>query len=1126
MSHLSRRTFLKLSAGTLAAVSAASVLDLAFLEEVPDIANPLESYPDRDWEKVYLDQYHYDESFTFICAPNDTHNCRLRAFVRNGIITRMEQAYDAGEVGDLYGNKLTPIWNPRGCLKGMTYVRRIYGPYRVKEPTIRKGWKEWADAGFPADEGGLPPRQYFRRGEDAWLQVSWDEANDYIARGLLHIADKYTGEEGHALLRAQGYPEPMIEATHGAGTQVLKIRPGMSLHGALRLQALKRFSNMLAMYDARQRGVDPEEALGARSWTNYDWHGDLPPGHPMVTGVQTHDDDHNNFRHTKLFIMQGVNFVENKMADAHWWIETMERGGKIVVIAPEYSPASTKADYWITLRPGTDPALILGVTNILIQEKLYDEPFVKKFTDFPLLVRLDTLKLLRASDIVPGYKNAELKGYSVTTQKIDPKLREKWGDFVVWDAARDRPHVITREHVGDELDVDPALEGSFNVRTVDGKPVQVKTVFQLYKELCAEYDLDTTFEITGSPKDLIQRLANDLATIKPACVHTGEGVNHYFHCDITTRGTFLWMALTGNLGQPGSGVGHWAGNYKFSVFNGLPAYNTEDPFQMNLDEEADGQEIAVKKHYKPENVAYWNYEDRPLIVNGKMFTGKTHMPTPTKLHWTANVNLLNNAKWAYNMAANVDPKVEMIIINEMEWTASCEFGDIVLPVESWAELSLPEMTASCSNPFLQTWKGGIDPLFNSRNDATIMADVAERISELTGDGRFRDFFKFILEDKAEVYLQRILDAGSTTRGYKIKELLDQDCASLMLFRTYPRIPGWEQINESKPFYNKTGRIEFYRDEDEFIEYGENMIVHREPVEATPYLPNVIVARHDAIRPNDYGISPASIDADERSVRNIKMPWSEAKNSVNPLWEQGFRYYCLTPKSRHTNHSSWAVTDWNWIWSSNFGDPYRRDKRAAGVGEHQMHINPEDARELGIEDGDYVYVDANPEDRPYKGWKEDDPFYHVSRLMLRVKYNPAYPRGVTMMKHSAFMATPKSVRAHETRKDGRALSEDTGYQSSFRYGSQQSITRGWLQPTMMTDSLVRKNVVGQVIGEGYEEDTHSPNTCPKETLVRITKAEDGGLGGKGRWQPANSGFCPGNESEAMVKYLAGGYVEVE
>jgi nitrate reductase alpha subunit len=219
-----------------------------------------------------------------------------------------------------------------------------------------------------------------------------------------------------------------------------------------------------------------------------------------------------------------------------------------------------------------------------------------------------------------------------------------------------------------------------------------------------------------------------------------------------------------------------------------------------------------------------------------------------------------------------------------------------------------------------------------------------------------------------------------------------------------------------------------------------------------------------------------------------------------------------------------VTDWNFIWNNNFGDPHRVDRRMPGVGEHQININPEDAKALGINDGDYVYVDANPEDRPYRGWKPDDPFYKVSRLMLRAKYNPSYPRGVTMMKHSAFMSSPKSVRAHETRPDGRAVSEDTGYQSSFRYGSQQSITRGYLQPTQMTDSLVRKNVVGQVIGEGYEEDTHSPNTCPKETLVRITKAEDGGLGGRGAWAPATSGFTPGNENEAMNRYLAGGFLQ--
>lgn len=98
------------------------------------------------------------------------------------------------------------------------------------------------------------------------------------------------------------------------------------------------------------------------------------------------------------------------------------------------------------------------------------------------------------------------------------------------------------------------------------------------------------------------------------------------------------------------------------------------------------------------------------------------------------------------------------------------------------------------------------------------------------------------------------------------------------------------------------------------------------------------------------------------------------------------------------------------------------------------MHPQAAKGLGIEDGDYVYVDANPADRPYRGWKPDDPFYKVSRLMLRVKYNPAYPYHIIMLKHGPFMATEKSVRAHETRPDGLAKPEGTGYQANLRYGS--------------------------------------------------------------------------------------------
>ena len=145
-----RRRFLKTTAAAgTAAAFAKNGLALNMLQPVVDIDNPLQSYPPRDWEKIYRDQYRYDNTFTFVCSPNDTHACRLKAFVRNGVVMRIEQNYDVKDYSDLYGNKATPNWHPRGCLKGYTFHRRVYGPYRLKYPIVRKGWKQWADDGFP-----------------------------------------------------------------------------------------------------------------------------------------------------------------------------------------------------------------------------------------------------------------------------------------------------------------------------------------------------------------------------------------------------------------------------------------------------------------------------------------------------------------------------------------------------------------------------------------------------------------------------------------------------------------------------------------------------------------------------------------------------------------------------------------------------------------------------------------------------------------------------------------------------------------------------------------------------------------------------------------------------------------
>lgn len=230
----------------------------------------------------------------------------------------------------------------------------------------------------------------------------------------------------------------------------------------------------------------------------------------------------------------------------------------------------------------------------------------------------------------------------------------------------------------------------------------------------------------------------------------------------------------------------------------------------------------------------------------------------------------------------------------------------------------------------------------------IFALISEQLAEITADRRFRDHWKFVLEGRTEVYLQRVLDNCTTTKGYTVADIMagkyGEPGAALMLFRTYPRVPFYEQVHDHIPFYTDTGRLNSYTDIPEAIEYGENLVVHREAPEATPYLPNVIVSSSPFVRPKNYGVTPEMLkaevlDADLRAIANNKLPWDQVKETRNTLWEAGYRFYCMTPKSRHTTHSSWATVDWNWIWSNNFGDPYRIDKRQPGVGDWQVHMNP-------------------------------------------------------------------------------------------------------------------------------------------------------------------------------------------
>ncbi|RTL09286.1 MAG: molybdopterin oxidoreductase [Acidimicrobiia bacterium] len=1121
---------------------------LSMLQSIEAIPNPLAAYPNRDWEDVYRDLYRPDSTYHYLCAPNDTHGCLLKASVKNGVAVYADPSFGYHRARDIYGNTASSRWDPRACVSGLAYVRRAYSDRRVKGCYVRKGFRDWVDAGMPRGDDGQPPLKYRSgRGKESFVKVTHEEAADLAARVYTDVARTYSGPDGARRLEEQGYYEPeMIEAMHGAGTQTLKFRGGMPCNAPFRIGGFYRLANMMALLDVAVRDVDPSESYGGRHWDSFSWHTDLPPGHPMVTGQQAMDFDLNTAENAGLITLWGMNWIATKMPDGHWLTEARLHGAKVVTIAPEYQSSSCKADRAITIRAGADSALAFGLAHVIVRDRLYDTDFVTRHTDLPLLVRTDTKKLLQARDLIAGYTSAPLRTVRLVEpgvplpppaeqpqQFVPADLREEWGDQVVWNTRTGAPAVVTHDMTGINLppEVEPALEGTFTVTLADGSSVEVRPVFdavaQYLRDTCSPEQIS---KVTWVPVDAIEELAVDIAANSGRTLFvTGMGPNHFFNNDNKDRGVLLVAALTDNIGHYGGTVGSFSGNYRLPNFSGIAQWSYEDPFAASLDPAA---KAKVNKRLKAESAHFYNYGDRPLKVGKKMFTGHTHMPTPTKtMHFANSNSLLGNAKGAHDVFVNTLPKIEMIIHHEWYWTASCEYADIVFGVDSWPERQLPDVYSSMTNPFLQAWPSTpMERIHPTLDDMECNALVAAALSEQTGDPRFADYWRFVAEGRPGVYIQRVFDAGNATRGYSF-DALHESCRNgtpfLTLMRTYPRIPGWEQTNESKPWYTKSGRLEFYRDEDEFIEYGENLPLHREPVDGTVYEPGVIMAAPhpfiDPVQPSDYGLDPDDLSTEVRQVRHVVRTPEEIVSSEHPLRRDGFSHVLVTPKFRHACHSMGASTDADVLIFGPFGDFYRHDKRKPWMSEGYVDLHPDDAEELGVRDGDYVWVDADPADRPFKGWQDNPDDYHVFRWMVRARVNPSVVRKVARAWFHFHVATHGSVQGHEERDDGLARNPRTDYQAGYRYGSHQSVTRAWLRPTLMTDSLTRKEGAGQLVGQGFELDVYGAVGAPKESFVKFTKAEDGGEDGEGSWYPAEQGYRPGSEKRSMQRYLEGGFI---
>lgn len=151
-------------------------------------------------------------------------------------------------------------------------------------------------------------------------------------------------------------------------------------------------------------------------------------------------------------------------------VDTAMHSQAFITVDPRQTNLGKESDIWQPLYPQTDAALALSWIDVIIREKLYDELFVKKWTDAPFLVCED----MQPSNGPIGAKFQA--GTFVTKTRLlkESDLKEDGSQFrmMCWDTIENRLTYFdaqTQEWEGETWSMERSL--------VKGKEAQQNNLF-------------------------------------------------------------------------------------------------------------------------------------------------------------------------------------------------------------------------------------------------------------------------------------------------------------------------------------------------------------------------------------------------------------------------------------------------------------------------------------------------------------------------------------------------------------------------------------------------------------------------------------------------------------------------
>jgi anaerobic selenocysteine-containing dehydrogenase len=551
------------------------------------------------------------------------------------------------------------------CTKSQSSIQACYHPDRLRYPMKRTRPK----------------------GEDpGWERVSWDEAMKTCAEKFAEVSDKYTG------------------------TGI------MTMNGTSRMWAMGGYATLAILTGAVNSHLASCICKGPRFLTTSTT--DEYGSNWMTSGEEP-----------KVYVEWGGNIEYSNYDDScRNVVNAVSKAETFISIDPRMTGVGKEADYWLNVRPGTDQAIALSWAKLIYDNGLMDELYMKRWSNAPFLVVEDMepsggwmvdnsgphdmkTRLLKECDVKEGGSYQKFYVHDANKAKegkegndalsfFDAEVAQWDGEHITTDAAMTNGHYVKEGTpwegwLPDKTQfesIDPDLLGEYEVTLKDGSKVKAKTVWQYYVEMLEDKTPEWASEVTGVDADKIKDACLAWAT-RPEGQECGNGGIHISlamdqngNNYQTIRSIMMLVHMTGNIDEPGSNRGPTHAYYNDECW--LPYFALGGTFDASPEagNKYDSNEQMIGGDDWPMTKWYGQWTEPNSLWNA-VLTGD---PYPVVAGANDSGSFMNHGTsgTAWEAINSLDFWLEANLWHHP--TADC--ADILVPVYHWLEMRFPRIS--------------------------------------------------------------------------------------------------------------------------------------------------------------------------------------------------------------------------------------------------------------------------------------------------------------------------------------------------------------------------------------------------------------------------------------------------